>query len=300
VAALVAVIVLFLSSPGGSAAPAGQPRTLLYDPGPAHRCWSVAHESYGGTSDPDTSGCAALDTPERTDSTCTWFPYEGRYGHACPGWRFVTRGWNGNDSGQRPGYNTSVHGRGSSLTLTMKNDAEDVGDCDLYEVAFSYEYTGSSLRRNPTTHQPYDFSDGRLKVSYDAYVDRSGEFGCAEKRAILTTDLIYYAHGKKNVISVIHYDPGHFAGSGRHGRVLWSNHCSDGCRIAVPGQPVTPGKTTPVSVDFTALASAYSAYLGGAVPKASRIEAVQVVNSTRGADLETRVSHADVTLDPPG
>ncbi|MEU8934301.1 hypothetical protein AB0D30_31000 [Streptomyces sp. NPDC048409] len=273
-----------------------QTRSIVYDPGPTHRCWSVSHESSGASTDPDTSGCAPLDQPERTDTNCQWFPYTGRYGDACPSWRFVTIGWEENKLRKTPGYDARVTGaEGKPLTLQMRNSARKAGDCDLREVAFSYEYTGSSLRRDPADHQPYNFADGRLRVSYDAYLRHSGGFACSEKRAILTTDLIYEAHGKKNVISVVHYDPGHFAGAGKNG-VLWSNHCSDGCRVTVAGQRVAPGRTTAVSVDFTALAAKYSAYLGGAVPTSSGIEAVQVVNSTRGADLETRVSHADVTL----
>ncbi|MET9534930.1 MULTISPECIES: hypothetical protein [unclassified Streptomyces] len=275
-----------------------QSRSIVYDPGPAHHCDSVSHESTGATSDADTSGCAALDDAERVDTSCTWFPYEGRYGHACPSWRFITINWDEDRLRQYPGYDHQVAGaEGSPLTLTMQNNAKNVGNCDLHEVAFSYEYVGSSLRRDPSTHEPYNFSDGRLTASYDAYAKQTGGFTCDEKRAILTTDLIYTVNGKTNLISVVHYDPGGFAGAGKDG-VLWSNGCSDGCRVTVAGPPIEAGKTTHISDDFTALATKYASYLGGAVPKSSQIQAVQVVNSTRGADLETRVSHADVTLDP--
>ncbi|MGW1987492.1 hypothetical protein ACWCPJ_34355 [Streptomyces collinus] len=299
-AAAAAVIGLapFLLAPQGSAAPVTQARSIVYDPGPAHRCESVSHESTGASTDAVTSGCPALDQPERVDAKCTWFPYAGRFGHACPAWRFVTINWGRDRFRQYPGYDHQVQGQDRApLTLVMQNNARHAGDCKLHEVAFSYEYVGSSLRRNPVTHQPYNFADGRLTVSYDAYVRQTGGFACPEKRAILTTDLIYMANGRKNVISVVHYDPGRFAGLGRSG-LLWSNGCSLGCRIAVAGSPVKPGRTTHLSVDFTALAAKYASWLGGTVPTASQIEAVQVVNSTKGADLEGRVSHADVRLTP--
>ncbi|MGI5350290.1 hypothetical protein ACQEU8_19230 [Streptomyces sp. CA-250714] len=286
-------------------------KSILYDPGPSLRCYSVSVETTGENYGNDHRGCNAIDSPWRENNEgCKWFNYVSDAGRReCPAWRFINYGWPKERLGKYPGYDHQVKGAsGSPLQLVMQNNSRTEGSCDLKEMAFSYEYIGSSIRRKESG-ETYNFADGPLKVSYDAFARKSGGFTCNEKRAILTTDLIYHVPGGgKDVISVVHYDPGHFMTPNADG-VLWTNKCAGsvengkrvpGCRITVPGQQIQAGKTTRVSVDFTGLAKKYRKYLHQnsdrtGPPKESAIDSVQIVNSTKGADLETRVSHADVT-----
>ncbi|MFE9048465.1 hypothetical protein [Streptomyces rubiginosohelvolus] len=141
-----------------------------------------------------------------------------------------------------------------------------------------------------------------MKVAYDALVEQTGGFACEEKRALLTTDFIYRTARGINVISVVHFDPGPFSRPNDDG-VLWSNNCrkadgtADGCRMTVHGEQLTLGERRHLEVDFSGIATKYRGYLNGeAVPSASQIEAVQVVNSGRGADLKAEISGLDVTL----
>ncbi|WP_432037438.1 hypothetical protein [Streptomyces cucumeris] len=298
-------------------ATATQDESILYDPGPTLRCYSVSVETTRGNYGNDTTDCPEVDNEARRNPDgCKWFGYVSPAGRPeCPTWRFINDGWPEKDLRRYPGYDHQAQGpSGSPLKLVMQNNARNITDHrGLREVAFSYEYIGSSLKRN-TRGEPYDFADGHLKVSYDAFAKQSGDLSCKEeKRAVLTTDLIYYAPGGgKNVISVVHYDPGHFAAPNEDG-VLWWNQCAGsrtddgrtlpGCRVTVLGQQVEPDSPTRVNVDFTGLAERYRAYLskdpaGPVIPEGSAIDAIQMVNSVRGADLETRVSHADVTIDP--
>ena len=137
--------------------------------------------------------------------------------------------------------------------------------------------------------------------------EQSGSFHCTEQRAILTTDLIFFdtTHGRKDVISVVHYDPGNFmnAPASPVDGVLWQNGCADNsCRVTVRApadQPITtPGTTQHLTINFTALARQLATkYLGGlTIDSGTGIYAVQFVNSTRGADLQTRVSNVNVMV----
>ncbi|MFD7093046.1 hypothetical protein [Streptomyces sp. NPDC059883] len=302
--AMAALLFFLVGTPSPAAAGVTAPTSIVFDPGPKYRCFGLEREPAGvpaATQNDlhDTSGCGPVDDPQRNDSSCYGrFPYTGAYGKTCPAWDFVTYDWTGESFRKYPGYDTQVWGNsGSPLTLTMQNNTAGIGDCKYREVAFSYHYPSSSLRR-PAGGGEYKFSDGRLKVSYDAYAEQTGGFACGEKRAILTTDLIYMANGKKNVISVVHFNPGNFIPPNGDG-VIWSNNCADGCRVTVPGQQIPAKATTRVSVDFTELAAKYGKYLGhSTIPTESNLLAVQLVNSVTGADLQTRVSNASVTLEP--
>ncbi|MFQ3561866.1 hypothetical protein QZN11_34420 [Streptomyces gramineus] len=303
VAAAAAVLVPYYGS-------ASAPRTvsIVYDPGPKQRCYSVSDETGGKNYGNESADCANIADANRVNAACTWFGYTSARGVECPAWRFVTYNWDESRLRQYPGYDHQVQGpSGSPLRLVLQNDARtlrtarNAQDCGLKEVTFSYEYIGSSLKR-PAGGGEYQFSDGRVKVAYDALVKQTGGFSCAEKRAILTTDFIYKTARGTNVISVVHFDPGSFSRPDADG-VLWSNHCRtsagkpDGCRITVHGQALRPGKRTRIGLDFTALAKKYGKYLGDdPVPKKSQIVAVQVVNSVRGADLRAEISKAAVTL----
>ncbi|MEV8434667.1 hypothetical protein [Streptomyces chartreusis] len=303
VAALAALLIPYATS-GEEEAAAATATSIVYDPGPRLRCYSASDESGGTNYGNDSRDCGAIDEPGRVDDSCTWFGYSSPRGTQCPAWRFVTYGWDENRLRQYPGYDHQVQGpSGSPLKLVLQNNSRNLQDqCELKEVAFSYEYVGSSLKRRADGKE-YNFSDGRTKVSYDASVEQSGDFRCAERRAILTTDFIYRTARGLNLISVVHYDPGAFSRPNEDG-VLWSNGCKDGegrpsgCRVTVPGQRIEPGRTTRIDVDFTEVARQYARYLGGEpAPSPSQIEAVQVVNSTKGADLKAEVSHADVTVE---
>ncbi|AWW43221.1 hypothetical protein ADL00_41605 [Streptomyces sp. AS58] len=303
VAALVALLIPYASSDEGEAAATTPSSSIVYDPGPKLRCYSVSNESGGTNYGNDSRDCDAVDNRNRVDGSCTWFGYASRRGVECPTWRFVTYGWEENRLRQYPGYDHQVQGpSGSPLKLVLQNNSRNLRDqCELKEVAFSYEYVGSSLKRRADGKE-YNFSDGRAEVSYDALVEQSGDFRCAERRAVLTTDFIYRTARGLNLISVVHHDPGPFSRPNRDG-VLWTNNCKNGegapsgCRVTVYGQRIEPGRTTRINVDFTEVARRYAAYLrNDPIPEVSQIEAVQVVNSARGADLKAEVSEVNVTL----
>ncbi|WP_405416245.1 hypothetical protein [Streptomyces rubiginosohelvolus] len=67
--------------------------------------------------------------------------------------------------------------------------------------------------------------------------------------------------------------------------------------MTVHGEQLTLSERRHLEVDFSGIATKYRGYLNGeAVPSASQIEAVQVVNSAKGADLKAEISGLDVTL----
>ncbi|MFD7857861.1 hypothetical protein ACFV6B_26770 [Streptomyces microflavus] len=311
VAAAAAAALLVPQPSFAEAEPAAQTAatSIVYDPGPRLRCYSVAVEDLKSSYGNDSSDCAAIDNPNRwnqappSEGGCQWFGYTSKYGTECPAWRFVTHGWDPSELRTYPGYDHQILGQsGSPLKLTLQNNSRHSQDgCRLKESTFSYEYTGSSLKRN-SAGGVYNFGDGRLKASYDALVDQSGDFRCDEKRAILTTDLMWHHEGRIFLISAVHFDPGKFDPPNADG-VLWDNGCKDnpdqpqGCRVTVYGERINENKTTRINVDFTALAQQYQEYLGGEpIGAASQIESVQVVNSTKGADLKAEVSNVDVTI----
>ncbi|MFJ4966957.1 hypothetical protein EES43_03095 [Streptomyces sp. ADI96-02] len=311
-AAAAALLIPFQSSATeepAAPASASAATSIVYDPGPKLRCYSVSDETGGVNYGNDSSDCGAIDNAYRVNDKCTWFGYTSPRGVECPAWRFVTYDWDRDKLRQYPGYDHQVQGQsGSPLKLVLQNnsknlrDATGKQDCDLKETTFSYEYIGSSFKRHDDG-KVYNFSDGRVKVSYDALVEQTGGFSCDEKRAILTTDFIYKSARGVNVISVVHFDPGPFSQPDQNG-VLWSNKCRteagapDGCRLTVYGQRLEPGKQARIDIDFTEVAKKYAAYLNDdPIPADSQIEALQVVTSTKGADLKAEVSGADVTVE---
>ncbi|MDI5971104.1 hypothetical protein POF50_017425 [Streptomyces sp. SL13] len=304
---LVVIMVAALAVPLGltasAAASAAGPVSVVYDPGPTNRCWELVQED-----DPnplpalsplqDSSGCAADADPTRDDTSCADFAYPD-----CPAWRLHTYDWDYTDDfGRTPGYDFQVTG-GAPLTIAMDNDnAETADPCTLRETAFSYEYPSSSIRRKPDW-SAYQLTDGDLTVSYDADIQQNGGFTCAsEKRAILTTDLIYSVGSQTYVLSVVHFDPGHFTPI-QQGGYYWWNNCDGGCRLTVPGQQLTAGADGTITVDFTALLKQYAPYLGnadGTLPANAQLTAIQIVASNKGSDTSTRLTNVAVNLTPTG
>ncbi|MFJ7062552.1 hypothetical protein ACIQVA_33445 [Streptomyces microflavus] len=286
---------------------AAKAKSIVYDSGVKLRCYSVSDEVGGREYGGDSRDCGAIDNANRVNQRCTSFGYTSKHGVECPAWRFITYNWDESKLRKYPGYDHQVQGRsGTPLKLVLQNNSKNLRDrsgkqnCELKEMAFSHEYIGSSLKRH-ADRSVYQFSDGRVKASYDALVEQTGGFSCQEKRAILTTDFIYKTTRGINVISVVHFDPGAFMWP-KDG-VLWTNKCRtgegkpDGCRVSVYGQRVQPGKKTRIDVDFTEVAKKYAKYLNNdPIPAKSQIEALQVVNSAKGADLKTEVSNVDLTV----
>lgn len=302
---------------GASAAAVTAPVSIVFDPGPKNRCFHTSHEGVTGTQTDylDSSGCAADDDPQRNDTSCTQFPHIGPDGkNICPAWELITYGWDSGRFTLYPGYDTQIWGsNGAPLTLVLQNNSRPLRtasgdqDCSLRETTFAYDYPSSAIRRTPTWGE-YTLADGKLVVSYDAWAQYGGDFGCDEKRAIMTTDLILDDATRKYVISVVHYHPGDT--TSQVGDVMWTNNCidsldhpdhtNDSCRVTVFGQPVGEATTTHLAIDFSALVDRVgSQYLKGLTSTSvARIHGIQFVNSTRGADLQTRVSGADVVLQP--
>ncbi|MFE8977664.1 hypothetical protein ACFYM7_30245 [Streptomyces cyaneofuscatus] len=282
-------------------------KSVVYDPGVKLRCYAVSDEVGGRQYGGDSRDCGAIDNKSRVDSKCASFGYKSKHGVECPAWRFVTYNWGESKLRKYPGYDHQVQGpSGSPLKLVLQNNSKNLRDssgkqnCELKEVAFSHEYIGSSIKRK-ADGSLYHFSDGRVKASFDALVEQTGGFSCREKRAILTTDFIYKTARGTNLISVVHFDPGSFMKP--NNGVLWTNKCQTsegkptGCRVTVYGQRLQPGKKTRIDIDFTEVAKKYAKYLGNdPIPAKSHIEALQVVNSAKGADLKAEVSNVDLTV----
>ncbi|MFD4023265.1 hypothetical protein ACFWRV_07035 [Streptomyces sp. NPDC058576] len=298
------------AEPAGPVSRTADPATsIVYDPGVKWRCYSVSNETGGSNYGNDSRDCGNIDHPNRVNAACTWFGYTSPRGVECPAWRFVTYNWEQEHLRTYPGYDHQVQGNsGTPLKLVLQNNSRGLRNvvshaqnCELKEVAVSHEYVGSSFKRK-ADGSTYNFADGQVKVSYDALVEQTGGFACEEKRALLTTDFIYRTARGINVISVVHFDPGPFSRPNDDG-VLWSNNCrkadgtADGCRMTVYGERLTSGERRHLEIDFSGIATKYRGYLNDeAVPVASQIEAVQVVNSAKGADLKAEVSGLDVTL----
>ncbi|OPF73399.1 hypothetical protein VT50_0228725 [Streptomyces antioxidans] len=323
--ALALVLALAVVLPLGPSLPTASARTsagtpIVFDDGPRHRCYAVQEEHYdpeppGHAPNPlkDTSGCSALDDPQRVDAACADFGHTGPWGPACPAWKFLTVGWyyqktpdpDSGDFRKFPGYDVQVAGaEGAPLTVSLRNSARATADpCTLREVAFAYEYPSSSFRRR-ADGGAYGLADGSaLRVSYDARVSDGGVYACAsEHRASLTTDLIY-GYGpegarKKNVISVVHFNPD--APAPPPDGVLWRHCDTGGCRVAVAAPEQLPaGVSSHISVEFRALAQRYAADLGhpDGVPADAQIDAVQIVSSNRGTDTGVDLTGTEVVLE---
>jgi hypothetical protein len=233
--------------------PAGE--SVLWDPGPSARCYSVITEpdTIPGFTLKDTSGCAGIDNAARVDGNASCWPggdgFVGQWGPTCPAWRFNTWGWDHRtDWQQTPGFDLGVGDSPSadSLALTLRNDARDLPAetvCQLREASISYDYPPSALKRMPNLNE-------NLTFSYIATVTGGGrpeDYGCAtEKRSILTSDIIWVApnpHYDPNwkdgdplqnkdaelthVISVVQYNPNDWSTSAAKPKdgVLWWNGC---------------------------------------------------------------------------
>ncbi|MFS0895726.1 hypothetical protein [Microbacterium sp. 179-I 3D3 NHS] len=293
------------------------PESLLWDPGPRHRCWSVVEERPQGTPltnlHAETSGCDEIDAlavqlgMDRHDTNAACWPagkaWVGVQGQTCPAWRFNTHGWLWGDSGGKtPGFDHWVEGAdGSPLTLTLVNNAHNLGGtnpCRLTEVTATYEYLKAGLKRHPKLSEGLVFT-GNLKVP-----SAPSASSCGEDRKILTTDIMWTSSAtgadKVHLIQVVNFNPNGWDIASNDPRVLWDNKCEGGhCRISVadPSGYMSVGQDKQVSIDFTQLFETYKSYFAasGITAANSDVRAVQVVNSTVGANLTAQVRSMDFT-----
>ncbi|MCK8677390.1 ricin-type beta-trefoil lectin domain protein [Streptomyces lichenis] len=291
-----------------AAAAGSAPVSLLYDPGPAHDCYSMLVEDPpDGDVTPDPArvssrGCGAFaGTEEFTRNEPTR-----------PTWDLGTYGYGRGQWGRSPGYafSQTPQNGGASKTVTMTNDATAL--CRFRETNVSYTYSGAQLRPGPD-RRPVTMADGRVDVSYRAKVSQRGGFSCqgGERRALLTTDVIledsYHGASRPHVISVVHFDPGKFRPVQPDG-VMWSTlpkgatECpASGCRVMVRDtEQLTDSTRKAVSVDFSRLFQQYQSHLNPRNLPASafRLRGVQVVSSNTGSATTTEVSEVDARLTP--
>ncbi|WP_256106542.1 RICIN domain-containing protein [Streptomyces sp. ODS05-4] len=292
------------SAGGGAAGPASH--SLLYDPGPSRDCHSMLIEE-----PPDKN--TAVDPARVSSKGCDAFDRTKEFTRenwAAPVWDLGTFGYNHGSWGQSPGYSfAQTPQTGAVKTVTMKNDA--TGTCGLRETNVSYTYSGSQIKPGPLRKRT-TLADGRVNVSYDARIDRTGGFGCDEKRALLTTDFIvedaYHGSGSPHVISVVHYDPGNYSNKDTSDVVLWNTlkpgmtSCpAGGCRVMLRSdQKLTEGRQGRVDVDFSRLFQEFQHLLNPRKLPASAfvLRGVQVVSSNNGSTTTTSVSDVDTRLTP--
>ncbi|MFI9645716.1 ricin-type beta-trefoil lectin domain protein [Streptomyces sp. NPDC052040] len=226
-----------------------------------------------------------------------------------PTWDMGTRTWNGSDWGRTPGY--SFTSQSDPAAVTMRNSA--IGDCAVHETNVSYTYQGTHLRFGPDRKR-LALGDGQVNVSYDAQIQKQGDFSCAQHRAILTTDFIFEdpEHGSAlpDVLSIVHYDPGTFQPVDSHG-IQWetldekTNTCDAqwGCRVMVRAPQLLSDSSnwTPVNDDISALFDKYAAYLnpGNRMDKSQfTLRGIQVVSSNVGSSTTASVKNVDARLTP--
>ncbi len=317
-AARVAVALLAAACAASAGAATKTRQSLLYDPGPRHRCFDVGEENPAGAQGYETnpwkddSECSGFFVPQRADENCRAFgAIMAPDTPTCPTWKFITYGWYYRKTpdapsefrvASGPGYDLRAQGGdGGKITATLVNDAAGKPDaCTLREVTFAYEYPSSSFQRKPDW-SAYTLGDSdRFDVSYSATISGLAPAQCAsEPRTFLTTDLIYAftdsaGRARTNVLSIIHFDA---AGLTSPGTIFW-NACDDsGCRVAVPGPQIPAGRKSRVSLEFDALLREYGPQLGhpGGVPPDAVVTAVQIVSSNRGSDATVAVR--DVAVD---
>ncbi|MFS0895027.1 hypothetical protein [Microbacterium sp. 179-I 3D3 NHS] len=239
--------------------------SVLWDPGPTSRCFSVITEPHDIPSFTwrDTSGCDEIDAQGRQDPNPNCWPttevgadgfpkymgYVGAWGPTCPAWRINTWGWDHRTEWKKnPGFDVGITdgSPGESLQIALHNNARNLPAdkvCLLRENTISYDYPPSALKRMPGL-------DENLTVTYNANVTGGGDaedYGCAtEQRSILTTDIIWVAPNpdydpnwkpgdslvgrwseRTHLISVVHYNPNDWSTAGAKPKdgVLWWNKC---------------------------------------------------------------------------
>ncbi|MER6467011.1 ricin-type beta-trefoil lectin domain protein [Streptomyces sp. NPDC001288] len=273
--------------------------SVLYDPGPAHKCYGLVIEGV-----PDT-------TPDRSRenfSGCGDFAADKEFTRGDPGhsaWDIGTYGWNRGSWGRTPGY--SFTPQTGTRTVSMTNNAAGTG-CTLHETNVSYSYVGSQLRPNADRSAP-TLADGTLDVTYHAKIHQKGGFtaGC-QRRALLTTDFIFedpdHGAADPDVLSVVHFDPGHFMK--KTSGVLYQHEAcrtgAGGCRLQVSADSEMLGdsRSGAVSDDISALFDKYAyAFNPNHLPKSQfTLRAVQVVSTNVGTSTTTTVSDIDARLTP--
>ncbi|MEU3535668.1 RICIN domain-containing protein [Streptomyces murinus] len=275
--------------------------SLLYDPGPAHDCYALVVEDppdKNTTPDPgrtSSAGCGAFAGTEEFT----------RKSPERPTWDIGTYGWNTSNWGTSPGYSFTT--RTAAKTVTMQNDASGV--CGLHETNVSYTYPDSQLKPGPDRAYR-TAADGRINVSYRAKIQQTKPFTCGEKRALLTTDLIFEdsEHGSAHpdVISVVHYDPGTFKAPDSNGVVWYTRDdttmtCPDGCRVMVRAPDLMKDATwASIDDDFSQLFDKYVDYVNPEhLPKSAFVlRGVQIVSSNTGSSTTASVSDVDARLTP--
>ncbi|KAF8206752.1 hypothetical protein K438DRAFT_1931351 [Mycena galopus ATCC 62051] len=196
-------------------------------------------------------------------------------------------------------------GGGSPITITLLNDAQDVGQCStLQEVQVGYDYPGYAIRKMANDAE-YDLSlYDQWIVSYDVSIhvpslpDAEAQ-GCQGfNRKYLETDFIYYwtpcsgCDRVKNVISVIHYNP-------IHTNAALGPFQEDGYRIQINGPPsLVPGQMAHVALDMKAILQKYSTELchNGGIPMLPNLYSLQIVSSNVNTSSIIDISNVSLIL----
>ncbi|KAJ7041357.1 hypothetical protein C8F04DRAFT_1302187 [Mycena alexandri] len=263
---------------------------LLFNPGPSFKCLTFRESSPQlGTSFPytDDSQCGMISG--FTVANAPTFNYNWIKGTLNP------------SDGPVGG------GGGSPFTITLLNDAQNVGQCGtLQEVQVGYDFPGSAIRKMEPSDVQYDLSlYDQWIVSYDVFIhvptlpDVEAQ-GCQGfNRKYLETDFIYYwtpcsgCAPVKNVISVIHYNPIHTNAA------LGPFQEDGGYRIQINGPPsLVPGQMTHVALDFKAILQKYSTELchNGGIPTLPNLYSLQIVSSNVNTSSTIDISNVSLIL----
>ncbi|KAJ7599876.1 hypothetical protein C8J56DRAFT_909028 [Mycena floridula] len=206
-----------------------------------------------------------------------------------------------------PGDGPVLGGGGSPITISLVNEAQNVGQCGtLQETQVGYDFPGSAIRKIEPSDVEYDLASyDQWIVSYDAFLHvpslpDSQALGCGGfNRKYLETDFIYYwtrcagCPRVKNLISVIHYNPIHTNAA------LGPFEDSEGYRIQINGPPsLVAGQTTHVALDFKAILQKYSTELchKGGIPVSPNLYSLQIVSSNVNTSSTIDISNVSLIL----
>ena len=257
--------------------------SLFFDPGPRHLCYTFSNNtSDNPPTSEDFSQCSSTGTPHPPAWSFSWF----RAGQEFDGF--------------------TCGGNGEPITVTMINNAQDAGDCDLHETTLSYDYPGFAIQKLVPSGNQYNLAlYDQWVIEYDVTIQPDNTDcpdcpGCdGYNRKYLTTDFIYYwsecdsCTSIKNLISIIHYNPIHTMAA------LGPYEEADGYRLQINGPPtITEGTTGHVALDFKEILLKYSSELchGGVVPNQVDLYSVQIVSSNVNTSSTIDVENVQLSL----
>lgn len=279
---------------------------LLWNSGPTRRCFQHYLTNPGvpdqSTAFKQTDDCPPGDNPP---NVCPSF---GTVDGSCQLWDVLTYGWQMNQKEAYPGWSfwNLSGGWGTPLEVVTLNSARTASpSCNLREVAFGWDWADVSFRRNTNWSE---FSLGQfstVNVSVSGKISNYLAPACTSlPTAFVSLDVIVnFPNGVGYSIGVLLYNGNGYDSNGNpNDNIFYSNYNGNGsnngcspttlCQTLLQGTKIgLPNMTTAYqsyTVNFKTLFTNLS-YLPpppfGYSWNDGKIRHIQLVNSSRGADL---------------